>query len=167
MIPPQNPLKIFVWFFHLSEPPFSRYGFLETQGPSMRKNNTNCRRLSMGNPGCLMTGSENFMVYKIGIYWLFNRDPKISWFIIHNPYITIGRISSPKNYPKQPVFFFHCSGSMRIYLSLSCDFTVLDGTASAVANVQTDSVALEIAGGLGDVWADHQPKSVGVYRAPL
>ena len=41
---------------------------------------------------------------------------------------------------------------MRIYLSLSCDFTVLDGTASAVANVQTDSVALEIAGGLCDVW---------------
>jgi len=35
---------------------------------------------------------------------------------------------------------------MRIYLSLSCDFTVLDGTASAVADVQTDSVALEIAG---------------------
>eukprot|EP00434_Breviolum_minutum_P004777 symbB.v1.2.004209.t1/scaffold215.1/size331178/2 len=32
-----------------------------------------------------------------------------------------------------------CSSNMRIYLSLSCDFTVLDGTASAVADVQTDS----------------------------
>ena len=40
---------------------------------------------------------------------------------------------------------------MRIYLSLSCDFTVLDGTASAVADVQTDSVALEIAGALNGV----------------
>jgi len=39
-----------------------------------------------------------------------------------------------------------CSSNMRIYLSLSCDFTVLDGTASAVADVQTNSVALEIAG---------------------
>ena len=40
---------------------------------------------------------------------------------------------------------------MRIYLSLSCDFTVLDGTASAVADVQTDSVALEIAGAVNGV----------------
>lgn len=39
-----------------------------------------------------------------------------------------------------------CSNSMRVYLGFSCDFTVLDGTASSVSGVQTDAVSLDIAG---------------------
>ena len=41
--------------------------------------------------------------------------------------------------------------SMRVYLGFSCDFTVLDGTASSVSGVQTDVVSLDIAGAQKDI----------------
>jgi hypothetical protein len=40
---------------------------------------------------------------------------------------------------------------MRVYLGFSCDFTVLDGTASSVSGVQTDAVSLDIAGAQKDI----------------
>ena len=41
---------------------------------------------------------------------------------------------------------------MRVYLGFSCDFTVLDGTASSVTGVQTDAVSLDIAGAQRYQW---------------
>ncbi|CAJ1368406.1 unnamed protein product [Effrenium voratum] len=39
-----------------------------------------------------------------------------------------------------------CSSAMRVYLGVSCDFTVMDGTSTAVAGQQTDAVDLYVAG---------------------
>ena len=38
------------------------------------------------------------------------------------------------------------AGAMRVYLGVSCDFTVMDGTSTAVAGQQTDAVDLYVAG---------------------
>ena len=81
--------------------------------------------------------------------WSFPSRHLGTW---HHPVVILSMTTMTTSIVSQPAAdAWGSPDSMRVYLGFSCDFTVLDGTASSVSGVQTDAVSLDIAGAQKDI----------------